>query len=138
MRSITTIGCAIVALGASLGLARSVTAQWVEEDCVVLLEEVATQQDSLFGFLVEAIGDADKDGVTDFVATSPFYDQGASSLGRVSAHSGADGALFAHISPRMPTAAKPEDIAALAAYLASDEARFVTGSAFTIDGGQVA
>jgi meso-butanediol dehydrogenase/(S,S)-butanediol dehydrogenase/diacetyl reductase len=51
---------------------------------------------------------------------------------------GADFKLFAHISPRMESAATPEDIAAMAAYLASDEARFITGSAFTIDGGQVA
>lgn len=51
---------------------------------------------------------------------------------------GADGALFSHITPRMPTCAQPEDVAALVAYLASDEARFVTGAAFTIDGGQVA
>ncbi|MHA7838090.1 MAG: SDR family NAD(P)-dependent oxidoreductase [bacterium] len=51
---------------------------------------------------------------------------------------GADGRLFSHITPRMPTHAQPEDVAALVAYLASDEARFVTGAAFTIDGGQVA
>jgi NAD(P)-dependent dehydrogenase (short-subunit alcohol dehydrogenase family) len=51
---------------------------------------------------------------------------------------GADFKLFAHISPRMESAATPEDIAAMAAYLASEEARFITGSAFTIDGGQVA
>jgi NAD(P)-dependent dehydrogenase (short-subunit alcohol dehydrogenase family) len=50
----------------------------------------------------------------------------------------ADGSLFAHISPRMPALGQPADIAAMVAYLASDEARFVTGSAFTIDGGQVA
>ncbi|MBV63964.1 MAG: hypothetical protein CMP45_05595 [Rickettsiales bacterium] len=31
--------------------------------------------------------------------------------------------------------AKPEEIAALAAYICSDEASFVTGSAFDIDGG---
>ena len=30
---------------------------------------------------------------------------------------------------------RPEDVAAAVAYLASDEARFVTGSALTIDGG---
>lgn len=33
---------------------------------------------------------------------------------------------------------EPEDIAALFAYLASDEARKITGSLFTIDGGQLA
>ena len=51
---------------------------------------------------------------------------------------GADGSLFSHISPRMPTIGQPEEIAGMLAYLASDEARFVTGAAFTIDGGQVA
>ena len=51
---------------------------------------------------------------------------------------GADASLFAHISPRMPTVGEPEEIAALVAYLASDEARYVTGSAVAIDGGQVA
>jgi len=34
--------------------------------------------------------------------------------------------------------AKPEEIAAMALYLASDEARFVTGAEFTIDGGLTA
>ena len=33
---------------------------------------------------------------------------------------------------------KPEDIGPLAVYLASDEATFVTGQAFVIDGGQIA
>jgi len=33
---------------------------------------------------------------------------------------------------------RPEDIAALVAYLASDEAAYMTGSAVTIDGGQLA
>jgi len=51
---------------------------------------------------------------------------------------GADASLFGHISSRMPTMGQPEEIAAMVAYLASYEARFVTGSAFTIDGGQVA
>jgi NAD(P)-dependent dehydrogenase (short-subunit alcohol dehydrogenase family) len=31
---------------------------------------------------------------------------------------------------------RPDEVAAMAAYLASDEARYITGSAFTIDGGQ--
>jgi NAD(P)-dependent dehydrogenase (short-subunit alcohol dehydrogenase family) len=33
---------------------------------------------------------------------------------------------------------EPEDVAAIFAYLASDEARYVTGATFAIDGGQVA
>ncbi|MBI1990059.1 MAG: SDR family oxidoreductase, partial [Betaproteobacteria bacterium] len=33
---------------------------------------------------------------------------------------------------------KPEDIGPLAVYLASDEASFVTGQAYVIDGGQIA
>lgn len=49
-----------------------------------------------------------------------------------------DASLSAHIAPRMPTIAQPDEIAALAAYLASDEARFMTGSAVAIDGGQAA
>jgi len=49
-----------------------------------------------------------------------------------------DASLSTHISPRMPTIAQPEEIAALAAYLASDETRFMTGSSVSIDGGQTA
>lgn len=48
----------------------------------------------------------------------------------------ANPAVSAHVSPRMDTVGQPEEVAALVAYLASDEARYVTGSAFTIDGGQ--
>jgi meso-butanediol dehydrogenase/(S,S)-butanediol dehydrogenase/diacetyl reductase len=51
---------------------------------------------------------------------------------------GADASLFSHISSRMPTIGQPEDIAAMVAYLASDEARFITAAALTIDGGQTA
>jgi meso-butanediol dehydrogenase/(S,S)-butanediol dehydrogenase/diacetyl reductase len=38
----------------------------------------------------------------------------------------------------LPTLGRPEEIAALLAYLASDEARYVNGAAIPIDGGQVA
>lgn len=38
----------------------------------------------------------------------------------------------------MGRAGKPEEIAALAAYLASDESAWVTGTAYSIDGGQTA
>lgn len=49
-----------------------------------------------------------------------------------------DPALFARVAPQMPMVAEPHDIAALVAYLACDEARYVTGSVVTIDGGQLA
>ena len=45
--------------------------------------------------------------------------------------------LFARLSPLIDHA-QPEEIAGAVAYLASDEARFVTGSGLVIDGGQTA
>ncbi|TXS95380.1 SDR family oxidoreductase [Parahaliea maris] len=51
---------------------------------------------------------------------------------------GADLALFGRMSPITPFMAEPEEIAGSVAYLASNEARFVTGSALVIDGGQTA
>ena len=47
-----------------------------------------------------------------------------------------DAALVRRLFPLLP-AAEPEEIAAAVAYLASDEARYVTGVAFSIDGGQM-
>jgi NAD(P)-dependent dehydrogenase (short-subunit alcohol dehydrogenase family) len=49
-----------------------------------------------------------------------------------------DASLMARTAPLIPRLGKPEEIAALVAYLASDEAGFVTGEAVRIDGGQVA
>ena len=49
-----------------------------------------------------------------------------------------DPALFARIAPQMPLVGQPEDMAALVAYLACDETRYMTGSTVTIDGGQLA
>lgn len=49
-----------------------------------------------------------------------------------------DPSLMARIAPLMPKLAQPEEIAAMVAYLASDETAYVTGSAFKIDGGQLA
>jgi len=50
----------------------------------------------------------------------------------------ADMALFGRMHPLTQYAAEAEEIAAAVTYLASDEARFVTGSALVIDGGQTA
>jgi meso-butanediol dehydrogenase/(S,S)-butanediol dehydrogenase/diacetyl reductase len=52
--------------------------------------------------------------------------------------SGVDFALFGRLTPLMQPAADPKEIAGIIAYLGSDEARFVTGAQFTIDGGQTA
>ncbi|MEN3940386.1 SDR family oxidoreductase [Prosthecobacter sp. SYSU 5D2] len=52
---------------------------------------------------------------------------------------GQEAEMFAKLSAAQPIGrmAKPEEIAALALYLCSDEAGFVTGSAYPIDGGAV-
>ena len=49
-----------------------------------------------------------------------------------------DEALFNRMLSLVQPWAKPEEIATAIAYLASDEARFVTGTEFAIDGGQTA
>jgi len=51
---------------------------------------------------------------------------------------GIDKALFQRLMPLAFPLAEPEEIAAAIAYLASDEARFVNGAVFSIDGGQTA
>jgi NAD(P)-dependent dehydrogenase (short-subunit alcohol dehydrogenase family) len=38
----------------------------------------------------------------------------------------------------MPTIGKPEDIAAMAAFLAADESEYITGQAYSVDGGHLA
>jgi meso-butanediol dehydrogenase/(S,S)-butanediol dehydrogenase/diacetyl reductase len=50
---------------------------------------------------------------------------------------GLDSRLMAKLLPLM-AGAEPDEIATLVAYLASDEARYVTGAAISIDGGQTA
>jgi meso-butanediol dehydrogenase/(S,S)-butanediol dehydrogenase/diacetyl reductase len=50
---------------------------------------------------------------------------------------GLEPSLMAKLLPLM-AGAEPEEIATLVAYLASDEARYVTGAAISIDGGQTA
>jgi NAD(P)-dependent dehydrogenase (short-subunit alcohol dehydrogenase family) len=52
----------------------------------------------------------------------------------------ADAALLAEVSALVPLGrhAEPEEIAGMMAWVASDEARFATGSVFPIDGGQMA
>lgn len=46
--------------------------------------------------------------------------------------------LFERLTPLLGDMAQPEDIAAAVAFLASDDARFVTGSILAVDGGQTA
>ena len=50
---------------------------------------------------------------------------------------GKEAAMFAELEATQPIGrmAKPDEIATLAAYICSDEAAFVTGAAFDIDGG---
>jgi meso-butanediol dehydrogenase/(S,S)-butanediol dehydrogenase/diacetyl reductase len=50
---------------------------------------------------------------------------------------GTDPQLMARMQ-LVPTLGRPEEIAGLIAYLASDEARYVNGAAMSIDGGQTA
>jgi len=47
-----------------------------------------------------------------------------------------DMSLMARIAPLVPRVGRPEEIAGLVAFLASEEAAYVTGSAYRIDGGQ--
>lgn len=49
---------------------------------------------------------------------------------------GVDLQLYGRLSPLTPYFAEASEIAGAVAYLASDEARFITGSALVIDGGQ--
>lgn len=46
--------------------------------------------------------------------------------------------LFERLTPLLGAMARPEDIAAAVAFLASDDARFVTGAMLSVDGGQTA
>lgn len=51
---------------------------------------------------------------------------------------GADMNLFGRALPLLPMISEPEDIASSIVYLASEEARFITGVEFALDGGQSA
>jgi meso-butanediol dehydrogenase/(S,S)-butanediol dehydrogenase/diacetyl reductase len=50
---------------------------------------------------------------------------------------GLDDQLFSKLMPLVPMA-EASEIASAVAYLASDDARYITGSALAIDGGQTA
>jgi NAD(P)-dependent dehydrogenase (short-subunit alcohol dehydrogenase family) len=65
---------------------------------------------------------------------TPFVDQMIATF-----HAGEEAATFEKLSKSQPLGrmAKPEEVAALALYLCSDEASFITGQAFPIDGGML-
>jgi hypothetical protein len=62
--------------------------QWLEEDCVDLLDVEGSQDGNLFGDRVAEVGDVTGDGVPDFAVSAPFFN---TNRGRVSVHSGVDG-----------------------------------------------
>lgn len=51
---------------------------------------------------------------------------------------GVDMDLFGRMTPLLGPAAEPEDVAAVIAFLLSDDARFITGATLAVDGGQTA
>ncbi|HET8613203.1 MAG TPA: SDR family NAD(P)-dependent oxidoreductase [Sphingomonas sp.] len=51
---------------------------------------------------------------------------------------GVEPRLFERMTPLLGPMARPEDIAAAVAFLASDDARFITGAILAVDGGQTA
>ena len=61
---------------------------------------------------------------------TPIYDKTDLDTGGIKEH-------IARVARSIPMGhfGTPDDIAALAAYLGSDEARFVTGAVYAIDGG---
>lgn len=63
--------------------------------------------------------------------------EGFRRLGKASGGGEAEGRLMAARMAPLGRVLDPEEVAGLAAYLASDEARSITGQAITIDGGQV-
>lgn len=69
-------------------------AQWLEPQCVSLLEIVSPTSQDAFGWVVRSLGDVDGDGVPDLVTAAPLSGAGASAGGLVSARSGASGATL--------------------------------------------
>ena len=94
----------------------------------------STSKAALFGMMRNLARDYAADGIrvngvmpgfTRTAGTAPIF---------------ADAALLAEVSGLVPLGrpAEPEEIAGMMAWVASDEARFATGSVFPIDGGQTA
>jgi len=104
------------------------SAYGVSKAGVIAVTEAASLEFARFGVRVNAVAPGG-------VAT-PMHEKSV-------AGGGVDPAIFAEAAGRnMPKltdrpACTPQEIAAAIAYLASDEARFVTGTTFVIDGGQI-
>ncbi|MDE2436833.1 MAG: SDR family oxidoreductase [Sphingomonadales bacterium] len=95
---------------------------------IIAVTQAASLEYARFGVRINAVAPGGVD--------TPMHEKSA-------AGGGVDPAIFAEAAGRnMPKltdrqACTPEEIAAAIAYLASDEARFVTGTTLVIDGGQI-
>lgn len=71
-----------------LALASVLPAQFVEPGAVQLFQVPGRAPGDLFGWRLASLGDANNDGVADFVVAAPFHNL---NVGRISLHSGVNG-----------------------------------------------
>lgn len=85
---------ALFCLAAFIGETEAAAGQWVEPECQTLLLVDGTTNSDTFGWLVLPLGDVNGDGVDDFATSAPLSAVGAPAGGKVTAHSGANGAVL--------------------------------------------